>query len=292
MIMKKALLSITLVAICFSCNYRGTSKTGNSDQTIEDSIKKLNLIRQQDSIERERIFVALGDTIFGTVRYGMSQVQANLAISKFEKLLKDKNGLGFIFDGYHFQSMDNFVDIENLRTNYIKSYPYGYTPGCEPFMSYMDDFKYNNCIKFYKGRLYSISWNSFYEYGENGDVISEKVNHLIKLFEKKYGKCTEKDLQLCNNFGRIINGQKVIVMGRLAYWEAYNKTIGIYLEETEMDGRVYDKDLPFKYTITIQFRDLINNTEANNFIDDVMKADKAIERDKFQKDSVKSANAL
>ena len=150
----------------------------------------------------------------------------------------------------------------------------------------------SNCIKFYKGRLYSISWNSFYEYGENGDVISEKVNHLIKLFEKKYGKCTEKDLQLCNNFGRIINGQKVIVMGRLAYWEAYNKTIGIYLEETEMDGRVYDKDLPFKYTITIQFRDIINNTEANNFIDDVMKADKAIERDKFQKDSVKSANAL
>ena len=81
-------------------------------------------------------------------------------------------------------------------------------------------------------------------------------------------------------------------MGRLAYWEAYNKTIGIYLEETEMDGRVYDKDLPFKYTITIQFRDIINNTEANNFIDDVMKADKAIERDKFQKDSVKSANTL
>lgn len=37
---------------------------------------------------------------------------------------------------------------------------------------------------------------------------------------------------------------------------------------------------------------MINNTEANNFIDDVMKADKAIERDKFQKDSVKSANAL
>ena len=290
--MRRIIFSIIVLVLVFSCKNRGGYKVDNDSQKINDSLAQINLVRQQDSIERERIFVALGDTVFGTVRYGMSQVQANLAISKFEKLLKDKNGLGFIFDVYHFQSMDNFVDIENLRTNYIKSYPYGYTPGCEPFMSYMDDFKYNNYIKFYKGRLYSISWNSFYEYGENGDVISEKVNHLIKLFEKKYGKCTEKDLQLCNNFGGIINGQKVIVMGRLAYWEAYNKTIGIYLEETEMDGRVYDKDLPFKYTITIQFRDIINNTEANNFIDDVMKADKAIERDKFQKDSVKSANAL
>lgn len=290
--MRRIIFSIIVLASVFSCKNQGGYKVDNDSQKINDSLAQINLVRQQDSIERERIFVALGDTVFGTVRYGMSQVQANLAISKFEKLLKDKNGLGFIFDGYHFQSMDNFVDIENLRTNYIKSYPYGYTPGCEPFMSYMDDFKYNNYIKFYKGRLYSISWNSFYEYGENGDVISEKVNHLIKLFEKKYGKCTEKDLQLCNNFGGIINGQKVIVMGRLAYWEAYNKTIGIYLEETEMDGRVYDKDLPFKYTITIQFRDIINNTEANNFIDDVMKADKDLKRDILQKDSCLSADAL
>lgn len=290
--MKKALLSITLVAICFSCNYRGTSNTGNSDQTTEDSIKKLNLIRQQDSIERERIFAALGDTIFGTVRYGMTQVQAHLAISKFEKSLKDKNGSGFVFDGYHFQPIDNFVDIESLRKNYIKFYPYGYTPGCEPFMRYMEEFKYNNWTKFYQNRLYSISWNSFYEYGKNGNEISEKANHLIMLFEQKFGKCTEKDLLLCNNFGRTINGQKVTVMGCLAYWEADNKTIGIYLEEIEMDERVFDKDLPFKYMITIQFQDIINNTKANNFIDDVMKADKAIERDKFQKDSVKSANAL
>ena len=290
--MRRIIFSIIVLASVFSCKNQGGYKVDNDSQKINDSLAQINLVRQQDSIERERIFAALGDTIFGTVRYGMTQVQAHLAISKFEKSLKDKNGSGFVFDGYHFQSMDNFVDIESLRKNYIKSYPYGYTPGCEPFMRYMEEFKYNNWTKFYQNRLYSISWNSFYEYGENGDVISEKVNHLIKLFEKKYGKCTEKDLQLCNNFGGIINGQKVIVMGRLAYWEAYNKTIGIYLEETEMDGRVYDKDLPFKYTITIQFRDIINNTEANNFIDDVMKADKAIERDKFQKDSVKSANAL
>ena len=290
--MKKAILSITIVAVCFSCNNRGISKIGNSDQTIEDSVKQLSLIRQQDSIERERIFAALGDTVFGTVRYGMRQVQAHLAISNFEKSLKEKKGSGFVFDGYHFQSMDDFVDIENLRKEYIKSYPYGYTPGCEPFMSYMEEFKYNNKNKFYKGGLYSLSWKSFNEYGKDGDAIFEKVSHLIKLFEKKYGKCTEKDLQLCNNFGRIINGQKVIVMGRLAYWEANNKTIGIYLEEIENKERVFDKELPFKYTITIQFRDIIKNTEANSFIDDVMKADKDLKRDFLQKDSSQSANAL
>jgi hypothetical protein len=290
--MKRVLLSIIIVAVCFSCNNRETNKLDKSNQTIEDSIKQLVLIRQQDSIERERIFAALGDTVFGTVRYGMSQVQAHLAISKFEKSLKDKKGLGFVFDGYHFQSMYDFVDIENLRKKYIKSYPYGYTPGCEPFMSYMEEFKYNNKNKFYKGRLYSLSWKSFNEYGKDGDAIFEKVSHLIKLFEKKYGKCTEKDLQLCNNFGRIINGQKVIVMGRLAYWEANNKTIGIYLEEIEIEERVFDKELPFKYTISIQFRDIIKNTEANSFIDDVMKADKDLKRDILQKDSVKSANAL
>lgn len=290
--MRRIIFSIIVLALVFSCKNRGGYKVDNDSQKINDSLAQINLVRQQDSIERERIFAALGDTIFGTVRYGMTQVQAHLAISKFEKSLKDKNGSGFVFDGYHFQSMDNFVDIESLRKNYIKSYPYGYTPGCEPFMRYMEEFKYNNWTKFYQNRLYSISWNSFYEYGKNGNVISEKANHLIMLFEQKFGKCTEKDLLLCNNFGRTINGQKVIVMGRLAYWKADNKTIGIYLEEIEMDERVFDKDLPFKYMITIQFRDIINNTKANNFIDDVVKADKTIERDKFQKDSIKSANAL
>lgn len=290
--MKKALLFITLVAVCFSCNYRGSSRLGRSNQTIEDSIKQLGIVRQQDSIEREQIFTALGDTVFGRVCYGMNQEQAHLAISKFEQFLEDTKKQGFKFGGYIFQPMDNFVDIENLRKDYIKSYPYGYTPGCEPFMRYMQEFKYNSRIKFYKGGLYSISWNSFYEYGENGEVIFDRVNHLIKLFEKKYGKCTEKDLELCDNFGRRINGQKVTVIGRLAYWEANNKTIGIYLKEIEMGERVFDKDSPFKYTITIQFQDIIKSANANNFIDEVMKADKAIERDKFQNDSAKSASAL
>lgn len=290
--MRRIIFSIIVLASVFSCKNQGGYKVDNDSQKINDSLAQINLVRQQDSIERERIFVALGDTVFGTVRYGMSQVQAHLAISNFEKSLKEKKGLGFVFDGYHFQSMDDFVDIENLRKEYIKSYPYGYTPGCEPFMSYMEEFKYNNKNKFYKGGLYSLSWKSFNEYGKDGDAIFEKVSHLIKLFEKKYGKYTEKDLQLCNNFGRIINGQKVIVMGRLAYWEANNKTIGIYLEEIENEERVFDKELPFKYTITIQFRDIIKNTEANSFIDDVMKADKDLKRDILQKDSCLSADAL
>ena len=40
-IMKKAILSITIVAVCFSCNNRGTTKASESDQTIEDSVKPL-----------------------------------------------------------------------------------------------------------------------------------------------------------------------------------------------------------------------------------------------------------
>lgn len=290
--MKRILFSIIVLALVCSCKNRGAYKVDNDIQKYIDSLAQINLVRQQDSIERERIFAALGDTVFGTVRYGMSKIQARLAINKFEKSLKDKNGSGFVFDGYRFLPMDNFVDIEYLRKDYIKYYPSGYTPGCEPFMRYMKEFKYNNRIKFFRGGLYSICWESVYEYGENEYVISEKVAHLIKLFEKKYGKCTEKDLQLCNYFGKIINGKKVIVMGRLAYWEACNKTIEIYLEEIEIDERVYDKDLPFKYMITIQFQDIINNNKANKFIDDVMKAEKTIEREKFQEDSVKSANAL
>ena len=72
-IMKKAILSITIVAVCFSCNNRGTGKASESDHAIEDSIKQLSLIRQQDSINRERIFEEKGDTIFANVLYGMNQ---------------------------------------------------------------------------------------------------------------------------------------------------------------------------------------------------------------------------
>ncbi len=93
--MRRIIFSIIVLASVFSCKNQGGYKVDNDSQKINDSLAQINLVRQQDSIERERIFVALGDTIFGTVRYGMSQVQANLAISKFEKLLKNKNGLGF-----------------------------------------------------------------------------------------------------------------------------------------------------------------------------------------------------
>ena len=42
MIMKKALLSITIVAVCFSCNNRGTTKASESDQTIKQ-VKAIKL---------------------------------------------------------------------------------------------------------------------------------------------------------------------------------------------------------------------------------------------------------
>ena len=61
--MKKALLFITLVVVCFSCNSRGTSKVRENNQTIEDSLKQLSIIRQQDSIDRERIFELSKDQI-------------------------------------------------------------------------------------------------------------------------------------------------------------------------------------------------------------------------------------
>ena len=81
--MKKAILSITIVAVCFSCNNRGTTKASESDQTIEDSVKQLSLIRRQDSINRERIFEEKGDTIFANVLYGMNRIEAEKSIKSF-----------------------------------------------------------------------------------------------------------------------------------------------------------------------------------------------------------------
>lgn len=83
--MKKAILSITIVAVCFSCNNRGTGKASESDHAIEDSIKQLSLIRQQDSINRERIFDELGDTVFGKVCFGMNKTQYRKAFNEFKK---------------------------------------------------------------------------------------------------------------------------------------------------------------------------------------------------------------
>ena len=36
--MKKAILSITIVAVCFSCNNRGTGKASESDHAISSEI--------------------------------------------------------------------------------------------------------------------------------------------------------------------------------------------------------------------------------------------------------------
>lgn len=290
--MKKALLTITLIAIFISCNNRETNKIDKSNQTIEDSILKVNLEHEKDSIAREQIFHQLGDTIFGNVCYGMSQEQANMAINTFTKALKDKNNLGFYFDGYHFESLHKFINIEELRDYYLTSYPYGYTPGCESFMRFMKEFKYNDWIKFFQGKLYSISWISFYEYGDNGNAIFDRVDHLVRVFENKFGQCNEKDTQLCEYFGRIVNGQEVTVVGRIAYWCANSRTISIYLKELKTDERTYKQDLPFKYTITIQFQDTLREKLANDYIDSVMAADKIIKKEIIRKDSIKTANAL
>ena len=60
----------------------------------EDS---LIISENRDSLERERIFESLGDTVFGSVRYGQNKKQTESDIIKFQEQLK--HGKYFIFGG-------------------------------------------------------------------------------------------------------------------------------------------------------------------------------------------------
>ena len=273
MIMRKALLFITLLAVCFSCNNRGTGKIDNSNQTTEDSIKQLSLIRQQDSINRERIFEAKGDTIFASVLYGMNRIEAEKNIKSFEKALKhyDAQIDGFDFGTIHFMNI-RLYDYEKFKPSYPDPYENSYL---------------------WKGKLSSVEWHSYRLYAGKLNEIEDVLNKFIKFFENRYEKPNLKEVQSSKWF--VYNdGNFLFFDAAVAKWETNKRLIEISIEWNKWPKTAveYDKEVGYEYNINVRFYDKERISEIVEYRDSVNKVILEEEKERQRKDSLKSVNSL
>ena len=273
MIVKKALLSIILIAVCFSCNYRGTSKTGNSDQTTEDSIKQLNLIRQQDSINRERIFEAKGDTIFAGVIYGMSRIEAEENIRSFEKALKHPYPEfdGFVFGSIHFMNI-RLYDYEDFTPSNPDPYENSYL---------------------WKGKLCCVEWHSYNLYARKSNEIEDVLNKFIEFFENRYDKPNLKKVQSSEWF--VCSGGKLRYFdSTVAKWETQKRLIEISIKWNKWPetSEEIDKKVGYEYNIYVRFSDKVKISEIVEYRDSVNEIELEEEKARRRKDSLKSVNIL
>jgi hypothetical protein len=283
-ILKKAILSITIVAVCFSCNNRGTGKASESDHAIEDSIKQLSLIRQQDSINRERIFDELGDTVFGKVCFGMNKTQYRKAFNEFKKPLKnDKDYYDFDLAGYEFRG-DEGSDVEKNSDKTIDGYPYG----LENILKEDRLWTY-----FYKDRLFSIRWDSWRDI-QDEDIVKYSIGKIIALFEKKYGKPNVNNTDIFNH--SYIETGAWHQMKVIARWETGKKKIIIFYRDlvgSERDKWMED-NYPsyYQYELIVQFLDKTIKSEVDEYIKPILQKFADDYKEKMRQDSIKNANAL
>lgn len=245
-------------------------KSQGSSLAKEDSIAQAF---RQDSLERERLIAAKGDTIFGQVCFGMDMKQAQTSTKAFVEQLRGIQESGFVFDTFHFMDFFDFKNIEDLEIGVLQSNYYA--------------------NRLYKNKLYSIQWHSYKERGSDGYEIEDKIKHLVSIFESKYGKCSEKNLSICTYFGKVVNNERVYADGIIAKWETSNRDITISIEEDIDSDDYYQRHgIPYKYNLSIDFVDKRLASEASKYIDEVVKR----ELDKYQsqqkQDSIKMVNSL
>lgn len=272
--MKKTLLSFTLIVVCFSCNYRGTSNTGNVDQTKEDSIKQLTHIRQQDSINRERIFEAKGDTIFASVLYGMNRAEAEKGIRSFEKALKHSYpGFdGFVFGTIHFMNI-RLYDYEKYKHSNPDPYENSYL---------------------WKGKLSCVEWHSYKLYASKLNEVEEVLNKFIKFFENRYEKPNLKKVQASNWFVFNNDNKFLFFDAIVAKWETNKRLISISIEWNKWPKTAaeLDKGIGYEYYINVRFSDKGTISKIVEYRDSVNQVNLEKEKERQRIDSLKSVNSL
>jgi hypothetical protein len=250
--MKRVLLSIIIVAVCFSCNNRGTNNLDKSNQTIEDSIKQLVLIRQQDSIERERIFAALGDTVFGQICYGVSLEKYLVAINEFCKPLNKGKDYDFCLVGCNFK-IKHAINVED-RVLYRN-------------ISELESIRNEKSSEtlFFNKKLSSVCWYSTDISSSSSSGGAKKMLDLISLFENKYG---EPNIKKPFEFSGVV-----------AEWQTDSRKITFnYIFSSSQ--------------LIISFLNKEYKREIDLYIDEVLKKEKERRLTTQMQDSINNANAL
>lgn len=279
--MKKhsAILVIFIIgASLISCHNSKSNHQIDKEQIIEDSIKKVNLTRQQDSIDRERIFEALGDTVFRGVCFGMNRSQYQKAFNAFKKPLKKECDFDYFkLAGIKFREWGG-TSIENNHVRSVEGYPYG-----------LDDILKEKRLGtyFYNNKLFSVEWESE-RLVHDRYVVKSSLIRLITLFEKKYGKTNVNNTEDFNGSWDQLS--------EIARWETGKRRIIIYyrdLASSERD-KWMEENYPsyYQYQLIVHFLDKMQKKEVDEYIKPILQKFEDDYRNKLKQDSINNANAL
>ena len=270
--MKKIIYLSTFITVLFlgfaSCSQNYNKESINEEESIN-----------KDSLEREEIFKALGDTAFGNVLYGSDKKTAISQMNDFQERLKD--GDGFAFDNIHFFSLTKWgiLDYDTISVNYV-------------------DTAFVNGNVFYEGKLTYITWYSE-SICENPDEFDVRLNHFINLFKVRYGEPSTPYYQ--KNCWHIYHDYDNDVYyfylgGTVAEWESTTKKIQIVMEPTYNWPKKDFLDSDLKYYLVIRFIDKTLYGKLYNYqkkTKENLEIKKKKEKEEAEKrDSIRLVNSL
>lgn len=271
--MKHYLILVSLILVSLiSCNQNKSNQIDYSEQkhAYNDSIR-------QDSINREKVFAALGDTVFGKVLYGMNEQETKEAINNFQSSLPKANSsmFCFSFSGIEFYDInEDIVNSDKVDFDKLKH-------------------AYKNQTIIWNGKLNSVIWHSRELCARTTEEIETELNNLCSFFENKYGKPNiKKNNEAINRSILVDNDRKLIFAGTTyATWETHDRAIEILLEgkNCPRDGSGTDW---YVYYINLRFYDKPMMKEISSFLEQKETRDIEEFNEKLRQDSIKAANAL
>jgi len=273
------IVSFTLFVAC--TNKQPSSYNCADVDSRKDSIL---LAQQKDSVERNRLFEALGDTAFGSVCYGMDKPQYQKALDVFKKPLKsDEDYHDFVFARYKFHA-DEGSDVEKNNNKTAEGYPYG-----------LDNILKEDRLwtYFFKGKLVSIRWNSS-RIIQDGQSAVSSLGQLVSYFEKRYGPPNANNTKMFNS--SVIETGTWHQMKVIARWETEKKKIVIFYRDlvgSERDKWMEDNyPSDYQYELTVIFLDKIQKKEVDDYIKPIIQKYIDDYNEHRKQDSINNANAL
>ena len=266
------LASSMMLIVFFSCTNRQTTSTSSNEQAKADS---LLIVHKQEALERERKFAALGDTVFGTVCYGMNKEQYLQAVDSFVKpLKKNPSDFYFLFSGYKFR----IYGPSNVEGNNQKSVS-GFRYGIHNIL--IEDF---NCSLLFEKKLFVVYWESERIYYGSYNSIVKDLGGMVSIFSKKYG------------IPNIDNTQNFHRNNVIAYWETEKRKIKIsYRDLVGYERNKYmDENYPndYQYKLSVLFLNKEAKKEVDEYIKPILQKDKDDYLEQRRQDSIRTANAL
>lgn len=270
--MKKYSVSILLLFVfLISCN-NSISEKQSKENATQDSIRL-------DSINREQLFKALGDTVFGHVLYGMNEEQANKSIHEFwNNLPKPEkesfySDMTFLFADIEFNKFSacNWEDIHFADLDHM-----GYV--------------INQASIVWDGQLSSVVWQTRDFKKESETFINEQLNKLTAFLESKYGKPNQKKGGISALMFSPRQDGDYLIEGTYAFWETHNREVCVYVEGRypiiEYTSKYY------KYKIFVKFQNKQLMDKVRSFYNSKLEEEYENKTNKTKQDSIKTVNAL